>query len=127
LPAVGATLRERWTAIASECAGHVAAVAYDADSGLLTVCPESAAWATKARLEQARIIAAANESAGRAVVRALRVLASGTVAVPGPVDADPKPAAAPVDGRFRVHAQVPHSRDRRCRVSGARLRPLPVR
>ncbi|MFF8696736.1 DciA family protein [Streptomyces sp. NPDC015144] len=47
LPAVGATLRDRWAAIAPELAGHVAAVAYDADSGRLTVCPESAAWATK--------------------------------------------------------------------------------
>lgn len=48
LPAAGATLRERWTAIAPELAGHVAAVSYDADSRRLTVCPESAAWATKA-------------------------------------------------------------------------------
>ncbi|MGW1189290.1 hypothetical protein [Streptomyces sp. NPDC002559] len=43
LPAAGATLCERWAAIAPELAGHVAAVSYDADSGQLTVCPESAA------------------------------------------------------------------------------------
>lgn len=42
LPAAGATLRERWAAIAPELAGHVAAVSYDADSGGLTVCSESA-------------------------------------------------------------------------------------
>ncbi|MGW9618746.1 DciA family protein [Streptomyces diastaticus] len=48
LPAAGATLRERWAAIAPELAGHVAAVSYDADSGRLTVCPESMPWATKA-------------------------------------------------------------------------------
>uniref|UniRef100_UPI002F90FC27 DciA family protein n=2 Tax=Streptomyces TaxID=1883 RepID=UPI002F90FC27 len=95
LPAAGATLRERWAAIAPELAGHVAAVSYDADSGQLTVCPESSAWATKARLEQTRIIAAANQSAGRTVVRTLRILAPGTVAVPEPADADPEPAAAP--------------------------------
>lgn len=53
LPAAGARLRERWAAIAPELAGHVAAVSYDADSGQLTVCPESAAWAINARLEQA--------------------------------------------------------------------------
>jgi predicted nucleic acid-binding Zn ribbon protein len=47
LPAAGASLRARWEAIAPELAGHVAAVGYDADSGRLTVCPESAAWATK--------------------------------------------------------------------------------
>ncbi|EYT77970.1 hypothetical protein CF54_39805 [Streptomyces sp. Tu 6176] len=95
LPAAGATLRERWAAIAPELAGHVAAVAYDADSGRLTVCPESAAWATKARLEQTRIIAAANQSAGRTVVRALRILAPGTVAAPEPADSDPEPWCAP--------------------------------
>ncbi|MFE4723791.1 DciA family protein, partial [Streptomyces sp. NPDC056728] len=46
LPAAGATLRERWAAIAPELAGHVTAVSYDADTGQLTVCPESSAWAT---------------------------------------------------------------------------------
>ncbi|WP_327349035.1 DciA family protein [Streptomyces europaeiscabiei] len=82
LPAAGATLRERWAAIAPELAGHVFAVGYDPDSGRLAVCPESAAWATKARLEQARIIAAANASAGRTVVRGLRILAPGSVSAP---------------------------------------------
>ncbi|MBP5904599.1 DUF721 domain-containing protein [Streptomyces scabiei] len=93
LPAAGASLRERWEAIAPEFAGHVAAVGYDADSGRLTVCPESAAWATKLRLEQARVVQAANESAGRTVVRGLRILAPGSVPVsePGAV----APAAAP--------------------------------
>jgi predicted nucleic acid-binding Zn ribbon protein len=46
LPAAGASMRERWEAIAPELAGHVTAVGYDADSGRLTVCPESTAWAT---------------------------------------------------------------------------------
>ncbi|MDL5206646.1 DciA family protein [Streptomyces sp. ALI-76-A] len=95
LPAAGATLRERWAAIAPELAGHVAAVSYDAESGRLTVCPESAAWATKTRLEQTRIVAAANESAGRTVVRSLRILAPGAVPVPEPADVDPEPEAAP--------------------------------
>ncbi|NEA46836.1 DUF721 domain-containing protein [Streptomyces sp. SID10815] len=95
LPAAGAMLRERWAAIAPELAGHVAAVGYDADTGRLTVCPESSAWATKTRLEQARVIAAANESAGRTVVRALKILAPGMVATHEPADAGPEPAAAP--------------------------------
>ncbi|MFF3932889.1 DciA family protein [Streptomyces hirsutus] len=95
LPAAGATLRERWAAITPELAGHVAAVSYDADTGQLTVCPESPAWATKARLEQTRIIAAANQSAGRTVVRTLRILAPGTVPVPEPADLDPEPTAVP--------------------------------
>ncbi|WP_069772222.1 DciA family protein [Streptomyces sp. LUP30] len=93
LPAAGASLRGRWEAIAPELAGHVAAVGYDADSGQLTVCPESSAWATKTRLEQIRIVDAANKSAGRTVVRALRILAPGSVAVPDHVDV--VPAAAP--------------------------------
>ncbi|MFE2584584.1 DciA family protein [Streptomyces sp. NPDC059378] len=65
-------LRERWEAIAPELAGHVVAVGYEPDSGRLTVRPESSARATMARLEQTRIIAAANKSAGWTVVRALR-------------------------------------------------------
>ncbi|MER6123031.1 DUF721 domain-containing protein [Streptomyces sp. NPDC001795] len=94
LPAVGATLRERWEAIAPELAGHVVAVGYDADSGQLTVCPESAAWATKTRLEQADVIAAANRSSGRTVVRHLRILAPGSVPVQDPDDVAPEAAAA---------------------------------
>ncbi|MER6160917.1 DciA family protein [Streptomyces sp. NPDC001868] len=93
LPAAGATLRARWEAIAPEFAGHVVAVGYDADSGRLTVCPESSAWATKLRLEQARIVAAANESAGRTVVRALRILAPGSVSVADLEDVAPQSAA----------------------------------
>jgi predicted nucleic acid-binding Zn ribbon protein len=103
LPAAGATLRDRWAAIAPELAGHVAAVAYDADSGRLTVCPESAAWATKVRLEQTRIIAAANAAAGRTVVRALRILPPGAVPVPGPADVAPvEPAPVAPTGPART-------------------------
>ncbi|MPY54249.1 DUF721 domain-containing protein [Streptomyces acidicola] len=95
LPAAGAALRERWAAIGPELAGHVAAVGYDADSGRLTVCPESAVWATKLRLEQARVVEAANASAGRTVVRALRILAPGSVPAPTPDDDTPRAAGVP--------------------------------
>ncbi|MGW1620956.1 DciA family protein [Streptomyces sp. NPDC002172] len=95
LPAAGATLRERWEAIAPELAGHVVAVGYDADSGRLTVCPESAAWATKTRLEQVGIIAAANASAGRTIVRHLHILAPGSVPAPDPDDVPQQAAVAP--------------------------------
>ncbi|MZE72615.1 DciA family protein [Streptomyces sp. SID5789] len=106
LPAAGASLRERWAAIAPELAGHVAAVSYDAAAGRLTVCPESSAWATKARLEQTRIVAAANEAAGRTVVRSLRILPPGAAPVPGPaaVPADPAPAAPTGPARTRETA-----------------------
>ncbi|MFB7260645.1 DciA family protein [Streptomyces nojiriensis] len=53
LPAAGASLCERWVAIAPDLARHIAAVGFDPESGQLTVCPDSSAWATKARLEQA--------------------------------------------------------------------------
>ncbi|MFK4069870.1 DciA family protein [Streptomyces sp. NPDC029674] len=54
--------------------GYVVAVSYAPGSGRLAVCPESTAWATKARLEQPRIIAAANQAAGRTVVSSLWIL-----------------------------------------------------
>ncbi|MGW2082722.1 DUF721 domain-containing protein [Streptomyces sp. NPDC001939] len=78
LPAAGASLRERWAAIAPGLAGHVAAVSFDPDSGQLTVCPDSATWAPEARLEQAHVIEAASKTACRAVVRALRILPPGS-------------------------------------------------
>ncbi|WP_308402691.1 DciA family protein [Streptomyces sp. AC550_RSS872] len=59
-------------------------------------CPESTAWATKLRPEQARVIEAANESAGRTVVRALRILAPGSMSVPDLDDGAPQSAAAPL-------------------------------
>ncbi|MEV7488894.1 DUF721 domain-containing protein [[Kitasatospora] papulosa] len=106
LPAAGATLQERWAAIAPELAGHVAAVSYDPDSGWLTVCPESSAWATKARMEQTRVIAAATRAAGRTVVRALRILPRDVAPAPGPaaVLADSAPAAPTGPARTRETA-----------------------
>ncbi len=59
------------------------------------MCPESAAWATKTRLEQVGVIAAANRSAGRTVVRHLHILAAGSVPVPDLDDVAPEMAAAP--------------------------------
>ncbi|MFJ9033104.1 DUF721 domain-containing protein [Streptomyces sp. NPDC102274] len=99
LPAVGATLRERWAAIAPELARHVAAAAYDAHSGQLTVCPESSAWATKARLEQTRVIEAVNAAAGRTVVRAVRILAPGSVTAPDPPTPPRRPRPTPPQAR----------------------------
>ncbi|MFF4829139.1 DciA family protein [Streptomyces sp. NPDC001312] len=74
-------------------AGHVAAIGYEADTGRLTVCPESSAWAAKTRLEQTRIIAAANKLVGRMEVRALRILAPGSM--PALTDVATVAAAAP--------------------------------
>ncbi|MFJ9591001.1 DUF721 domain-containing protein [Streptomyces acidicola] len=64
------------------------------------MCPESAAWSTKLRLEQARVIVAANAAAGRTVVRDLRILAPGSV--PAPTSDDVTPQAARGPHRSRV-------------------------
>ncbi|MFJ1562314.1 DciA family protein [Streptomyces mirabilis] len=61
LPAAGASLRERWSAIAPDLAGHVTAA-----GGRLTVCMKSAAWATKLRLEQARVKSRRSRAEARA-------------------------------------------------------------
>jgi hypothetical protein len=75
------------------------------------VCPESAAWATKLRLEQARVVEAANESAGRTIVRGLRILAPGSVPVSEPADVTPESAAAPAGPvRARETASDGHRR-----------------
>ncbi|WP_242571656.1 DciA family protein [Streptomyces sp. NP-1717] len=59
------------------------------------MCLQSSAWATKARLEQPRIVTAANTGAGRTVVRALRILAPGPVPAPAPSDVSPGCAHRP--------------------------------
>ncbi|MEU1125601.1 DciA family protein [Streptomyces sp. NPDC005899] len=64
-------------------------MSYDPVSGQLTVCPETSDWATQARLEQTRVIAAANRTAGRTVVSSLRILLPGAASVPSPADAGP--------------------------------------
>ncbi|MFE7402871.1 DUF721 domain-containing protein [Streptomyces sp. NPDC057557] len=122
LPAAGASLRERWAAIAPELAGHVAAVGFDPDSGRLTVCPESSAWATKARLEQTRITEVANKAAGRIVVRALHILPPGAVPVPEPVDVALMAPAVVAVGLVRP-CRPPLCSSRSCkRAAGLRAR-----
>ncbi|MFF3088824.1 DciA family protein [Streptomyces nojiriensis] len=86
--------------MAPDLAGHIAAVGFDPESGQLTVCPDSSAWATKARLEQARVIAAANAAAGSTVVRSLRILPPSTVPAPDPADDAPaRTSTGPVKTR----------------------------
>ncbi|GGW87294.1 hypothetical protein GCM10010350_84480 [Streptomyces galilaeus] len=61
---------------------------YDADSGQLTVCPESS-WATKTRLEQTRIVDAANKAAAGRSCAPPRILAPGSIPAPEPDDTAP--------------------------------------
>lgn len=73
--------------------------------------------ATKTRLEQTRIVAAANESAGRPVIRSLRILAPGAVPVPEPANVDPEPAAAPAGPAAEaVERQTAAMRELSCRA-----------
>ncbi|MGW3491325.1 DUF721 domain-containing protein [Streptomyces sp. NPDC001054] len=106
LPAAGATLRERWAVIAPDLAGNVAAVAYDAHTGCLTLSPRTPAWATETRLRQTQIIEAANASAGRTVVRAVRVLTPGTRPAPAPLNSEE--TAAPGHVRRRQDSSAGH-------------------
>ncbi|MFE7569493.1 DciA family protein [Streptomyces sp. NPDC057539] len=94
--------KRRRRTVAPELAGHVAAVGFDPDSGRLTVYPDSLAWATKARLEQTRVIEAADTAAGRTVVRALRILPPGTVPAPAPADVAPVAPADVATGLLRT-------------------------
>ncbi|MGC4918605.1 DciA family protein [Streptomyces albogriseolus] len=90
VPAAGGTVLDRWpdiaAAIAPQLPDHVQAVAFHPETGQLDLRPDSPAYATQLRLISARIVAAANESAGTDAVRSVRVLAVG--AAP-----DPRPAA----------------------------------
>jgi hypothetical protein len=93
VPAAGGTVLQQWPAIAPDLAPHVHAVGFDADTGRLDLLPDSPAYATQLRMSTARLIAMANQTAGREAVRAIRVLPPGThTAVPA-ADVPPKEAA----------------------------------
>ncbi|MET9954502.1 DciA family protein [Streptomyces sp. NPDC006339] len=74
----------------------------------LNLRPESPAYGTHLRLLTARIIDAANQRAGRSVVRKVRVLPAGAAAVPAPEPAADRWAesqpASPVKTRENASA-----------------------
>jgi hypothetical protein len=98
-PAAGGSVLARWgdilAAAAPELAGHVAAVAFDADNGRLDVVPDSPAYGTKLRWSTQTLVAAANEAVPDAGVRVLHVLAPAAVKTSSAMAADtgPQPAA----------------------------------
>ncbi|WNI20263.1 DUF721 domain-containing protein [Actinacidiphila sp. ITFR-21] len=93
VPAAGGTVLQQWPAIAPDLAPHVKAVAFDADTGRLDLLPDSPAYATQLRMSTARLVAMANQVAGREAVRSIRVLPPGTrTSAPA---AEVSPAAAP--------------------------------
>lgn len=99
LPAAGGSVLDRWpdiaAAIALQLPEHVAAVAFHPETGQLDLRPDSPAYATQLRLISARIVTAANESAGTGAVRSVRVLAVGAAPVPRATPPMPTSSAAP--------------------------------
>ncbi|MFC1428587.1 DciA family protein [Streptacidiphilus sp. N1-12] len=102
-PVAGGGVLDRWAAIAPpELAGHVQAVAFDAESGRLQLRPDSASYAAALRLQTPALLRRIAEHAGPGVVRQIRVLAPGRIAAARPVPAQEAGATAAV--------QVPRSR-----------------
>ncbi|MGA4846673.1 DciA family protein [Streptomyces sp. G5(2025)] len=100
VPASGGSTLDQWpdiaAAVAPNLAAHTTAVAFDSPTGRLDLRPDSPAYGTQLRLLTARIIDAANQRAGRSVVREVRVLPAGaTVATPEPALAA-RPVTEPV-------------------------------
>ncbi|MGP3978974.1 DciA family protein [Streptomyces sp. 8N114] len=100
-PAAGGTVLEQWPTIAAAISptlpAHATAVAFDAKTGQLDLRPDSPAYATQLRLITARIIAAANQTAGTEAVRTVRVLPVGAAPAPRAPEPAPTPPAAPGD------------------------------
>lgn len=70
----GGTVLDQWAEIAPELAGKVAAEAFDAATGLLSLRPATAAYGAQMRLFQTQMVVRINTNLGRPVVRDLRVL-----------------------------------------------------
>ncbi|SHN26840.1 DciA family protein [Actinacidiphila paucisporea] len=93
VPAVGGSVLQQWPDIAPDLAPHVQAVGFDAEQGRLDLLPDSPGYATQLRMSTARLVAMANQAAGRETVRSIRVLSPGTqTSAPA---ADVSQAAAP--------------------------------
>ncbi|MFH9663521.1 DciA family protein [Streptomyces sp. NPDC017248] len=98
-PAAGGSVLAQFddilAAAASELAGHVQTVKFDADTGRLDVAPDAPAYGTQLHWSAPKLIAAANEKVSGTNVRTLHVLppAPGTAgpAVPVPCLADRLP------------------------------------
>ncbi|MDW8478405.1 DciA family protein [Streptomyces scabiei] len=106
-PAAGGSVLARFgdilAAAAPELAGHVQAVAFDADTGRLDVAPEAPAYGTKLRWSTPKLIEAVNTTVPDANVRTLNVLTPTGKAglTTAAADPDPRPTepAGPVHTR----------------------------
>ncbi|MFF9818974.1 hypothetical protein [Streptomyces sp. NPDC014006] len=93
-PAAGGSVLAQFddilAAAAPELAGHVQAVAFDADTGRLDVAPSAPAYGTKLRWSAPKLVAPPTVQGAN--VRTLHVLASAPVkAGPATAAADPAP------------------------------------
>jgi hypothetical protein len=102
VPAAGGTVLQQWPAIAPDLAPHVKAVGFDAGTGRLDLLPDSPAYATQLRMSTTRLIAMANQAAGRDAVRAIRVLPPGTHTSAPAADIPSKEAAPEQAGPART-------------------------
>jgi predicted nucleic acid-binding Zn ribbon protein len=96
VPVAGGGVLDQWPAIAPpELAGHVQAVAFDADSGRLQLRPDSASYAAALRLQTPALLRRIAEHAGPGLVRQIRVLAPGQITAARPVPAHAQAAGGP--------------------------------
>ncbi|GGX29398.1 DciA family protein [Streptomyces chryseus] len=97
-PAAGGSVLARFddilAAAAPELAGHVQAVAFDADTGRLDVVPDAPAYGTKLRWTTPRLVAAVNEKVPGTHVRSVHVRppASSATQPPPPAATEADPA-----------------------------------
>ncbi|MEU2770521.1 DUF721 domain-containing protein [Streptomyces diastaticus] len=97
-PAVGGTICDQWpdiaATIAPTLARHTTATAFDPDSGRLDLRATSTAYATQARLMAGPLTTAANNHAGRPLVKTIRVLNPNARSI-DPTQVEARPAPAP--------------------------------
>ncbi|MFC1436048.1 DciA family protein [Streptacidiphilus sp. N1-3] len=89
-PVAGGSVVDQWAAIApAGVADHLVPVRFDADAGRLDLRPDSAAYATLARLNSTDLLRRIAQHTGTDAVRHIRVLAPGPAPRPTPVAAEP--------------------------------------
>ncbi|MFE1383463.1 DciA family protein [Streptomyces sp. NPDC058740] len=116
VPASGGSILDQWpdiaAAVAPNLAAHATAIAFDSPTGRLDLRPDSPAYGTQLRLLTARTIDAANQRAGKPLVREIRVLPAGapvTIARSEPAVAT-RPTAEPDPVKTRDNASPGYRR-----------------
>ncbi|MGP3691579.1 DciA family protein [Streptomyces sp. IBSNAI002] len=102
LPVTGQRVRDLWVTAAKGLGRHVEATGFDTGTGLLELRPESAAYATQARLSADMLVQRINDLLGTETVLGLRILPPGppdSPRPPGPAThpGPPAPPAPPAD------------------------------